>query len=72
MNEFTQLNVLCANSVCEDDFLLKKFLFKEDLRENKCEYCKQLPEWNEKRLEMEIYRKKYLRRNRRYREIIRN
>ena len=55
--KFTKGNVLCINSICKNDNLLKNFLFDEDLKENKCEICNQLPKWNSKTLEMVIFRK---------------
>tara|TARA_B110001469_G_C9526861_1_gene262068 strand:+ start:131 stop:577 length:447 start_codon:yes stop_codon:yes gene_type:complete len=55
--KFTKENVLCINSKCKNDIELKEFLFTEDLKENKCEICKQLPIWNSKKLEMIIHKK---------------
>ena len=55
--KFTKENVLCINSICKNDNLLKNFLFSEDLKEDKCEMCGQLPLWNSKKLDLVIFRK---------------
>ena len=55
---FKKENVLCVNSVCKRDDELKCFLFTNDIKENKCEICKQEPHWNKKLLDMFVYRKK--------------
>mgnify|MGYP003984581591 FL=1 len=55
---FKKENVLCINSVCKRDDELKCFLFTKDIKDNKCEMCKQEPHWNKKVLDMVIFRKK--------------
>ena len=55
--KYTQNNVLCINSICKNDNELKYFIFFKDLKPNKCEICSQLPSWNSKKLELQIFRK---------------
>ena len=55
---FKKDNVLRIDSICKRDDELKCFLFTNNIKENKCEICKQEPHWNKKVLDMFVYRKK--------------
>ena len=58
LNEnYTEENVLCINSICDNDEELKMFLFKEEIKKHNCEFCSQEPLWNGKKLEFMIFRK---------------
>ena len=57
MDKFNKDNVLCINSLCKTDIELKTFLFSNKIKKNRCEICKQGPEWNSKNLEMMVFRK---------------
>tara|TARA_B100000795_G_C22784636_1_gene434016 strand:+ start:1724 stop:2167 length:444 start_codon:yes stop_codon:yes gene_type:complete len=57
MDKEIQNTILCINSTCKNDYELKDFLYSNLFKENKCEICGQLPIWNSKKLEFNVFRK---------------